>query len=208
MKTKTILALPSLGILFFIALYIYAASLYPGGSQADQNSVGFSWVHNYWCNLLSKQSINGQVNLAQPIAKTAMAVLCFSLMLFFIQFAQYFTKSILWKRLISINGILSMFCAFFITLDNMHDLMTTFSSLFGVIVVIGIIKDVYKYALPSYKIGGLLCIALLALNNIIYYSSFGLEYLPAIQKITFALVLFWIVHLNLYLINRSKSSFI
>ena len=36
----------------FLVLYVVAAQYYPGGSQADQASRGFDWVHNYWCNLV------------------------------------------------------------------------------------------------------------------------------------------------------------
>ena len=43
----TLLAyLPIIGILLFWVLFIYAATLYPGGSQADSNSVGYDWVNN------------------------------------------------------------------------------------------------------------------------------------------------------------------
>lgn len=187
--------LPPIGITLFTLMYLYASSLYPGGSQADEHSVGFSWVHNYWCNLMSEKSINGQINPASPIAISAMAVLCFSLMGFFIQFAQLFTKSLLWKRIISLCGIGSMLCAMFI-FTPYHDLMTILSSLFGLFVVIGILKEIYQHANRFYKLTGLACLLLLGLNNFIYYSGIYLDYLPLLQKITFAIVLLWIVALN------------
>ena len=43
-KQKSIWVLtPIFGILIFVVLYIVAALLYPGGSQVDKNSIGFSW---------------------------------------------------------------------------------------------------------------------------------------------------------------------
>lgn len=194
--------LPTYGILLFCGLYVYATYLYPGGSQADENSVGFSWVHNYWCNLTNEISINGESNPASPIAISAMAVLCISLMLFFIQFAQVFSKDIRWKRIISLSGIGSMSFAMFI-FTSYHDLMTTLSSVFGVFVVIGIIKEIYTRSNRFYKLTGLGCILLLGLNNFIYYTQYGLEYLPLLQKITFAIVLLWIIGLNQKMVRQN-----
>ncbi len=38
---------PILGSILFVFLYINATLLYPGGSQFDKQSVGFSWTNNY-----------------------------------------------------------------------------------------------------------------------------------------------------------------
>ena len=46
-KTKSILVLiPIFGTILFVVLYIVATLLYPGGSQVDKNSIGFSWMNN------------------------------------------------------------------------------------------------------------------------------------------------------------------
>ena len=75
-KTKSIWVLtPIFGTIVFVVLYIVATLLYPGGSQVDKNSIGFSWTNNYWCNLLNDNAINGQHNPAKPIAMTGMFVL-------------------------------------------------------------------------------------------------------------------------------------
>jgi hypothetical protein len=63
---------PLFGTLIYLLLYIVATFFYPGGSQVDKNSFGFSWAQNYWCNLLNENAINGQHNSARPIAIAAM----------------------------------------------------------------------------------------------------------------------------------------
>lgn len=83
--------IPVLGIICFACLYYYASTLYPGGSQADLHSDGFDWVHNYWCNLMNEKGGNGQINTARRMAIFAMMLLCVSLSVFFVQFAQFFT---------------------------------------------------------------------------------------------------------------------
>lgn len=184
----------------FVGLYVFAASLYPGGSQANMNSVGFDWFNNYWCNLMNEKAMNGLENPARPIAITAMIILCASLLLFFIQFAKHYVKNRTWKMIIQILGTLSMISAALI-FTKLHDIMSTISSIFGVLVVIGIMRTIYKSNLTVFKITGLICILLLGINNLIYYSGSYIVYLPFIQKITFILVLAWIVGLNLKIKN-------
>jgi hypothetical protein len=144
---------------------------------------------------MNENGMNGQINPARTYAITAMVILCISLALFFVQFAQKFAQNRFWKLAIKIFGILTMAFAILI-FTKYHDLMTTISSIFGAFVVIGIIWEVYRSNLNLFKIGGIVCVILLGLNNYIYYSENGIEYLPLIQKITFAIVLIWIIGLN------------
>ncbi|MFT6747960.1 MAG: hypothetical protein ACJAZ2_002318 [Glaciecola sp.] len=195
MVKKLIGILPTLGIILFSALYFYSSTFYPGGCQADLNSSGFDWINNYWCNLMNVQGMNGLENPARPFAIMAMLVLCLSLMLFFVQFAQKLITTALWRYVVQFSGIISMLFAIFIFTEY-HDLMTVLSSLFGAIVVIGMIFAMYRSDMTFYKVVGIMCLLLLAVNNYIYYSKQLIEHLPLIQKITFAVVLLWIIGLN------------
>tara|TARA_Y100000766_G_scaffold73924_1_gene62342 strand:- start:837 stop:1493 length:657 start_codon:yes stop_codon:yes gene_type:complete len=195
--------IPIIGIVTFISLYIFSSTLYPGGSQADLNSEGFDWVNNYWCNLMNEKGMNGQPNPAMPYSILATVILCLCLMFFFNQFAQAYSKSKIWKRIIKTSGIISMSFAILI-FTKYHDLMTILSSLFGLFVIIGIIIELYQSELTFYKISGVVCILILGLNNYIYYSQQFIETLPLLQKITFSIVLFWIIGLN-YEMNKKKK---
>ncbi len=200
----TVLAyLPIIGILLFWVLFIYAATLYPGGSQADSNSVGYDWVNNYWCNLLNSHATNGLPNPARPIAISAMIILCLSLIFFFMQFAKKVSQHKNWQNIIFYSGTISMLFAVFIFTDY-HDLMTTLSSIFGVFAVVGIILEIYRSALILYKVTGVVCILLLGLNNFIYYTEMGIYYLPLLQKITLAIVLAWVAGLSLEISTTSN----
>jgi len=179
----------------FVLLFLYATSLYPGGSQANLNSVGFDWINNYWCNLMGKKGMNGALNPARPYAIFAMILLCGSLSVFFYQFAEFLTLNNTWKILIKFGGILSMAFAALVFTDY-HDLMTIVSSLFGLFAVVGVIKEIYVSHLWFYKLTGIVCILLLSLNNLIYYSVHFLEWLPFLQKITIVIVLIWVLCVN------------
>ncbi len=191
---------PVVGISLFTGLYIYSSTLYPGGSQADLTSVGFNWIHNYWCDLTNEYSMNEKLNPASPIAITAMIILCLSLMMFFIQFGRNFSTSRFWKVVIQVFGTISMTFAILV-FTRLHATMIALSSLFGLFVLIGILIEVAKSRYTFLKLGGLLCIFLLALNNYIYYSRYFVDILPLLQKITFAIVLIWIMGLNYNMIR-------
>lgn len=203
-KIELINLIPYIGIGSFVGLYIFSSTLYPGGSQVDLNSEGFDWINNYWCNLMNEKGMNGQPNPAKPISIFALIVLCLSLMTFFVQFAKTYPKSRFWRLLIMIGGILSMTFAILI-FSKYHDLMTIISSVFGLFVVIGIIREIYKSELTIYKVSGSICILLLGVNNYIYYSQQFIEWLPLLQKITFAIVLVWVVGLNYELIKKRRE---
>jgi len=183
------------GIILFFGLFYFASTLYPGGSQFDEHTVGFNWMHNYWCDLLGKNASNGQPNPARPFAIFAMILLCGSVGIFLYQLAQAFTQTVLWKKIIQICGCCSMLFAAFIFTEY-HDEMILISSLFGVFAVIGVLKIIYQSNLLFYQLSGLICLFLLGLNNVIYYTGIGLSILPFIQKITFGGVLFWILGMN------------
>lgn len=196
--------LPSFGIFIFTGLYIYSASLYPGGSQADINSVGFDWLNNYWCNLMSENGMNGLKNAARPVALTAMVILCSSMALFFFEFANYFVRNINWKMTIKISGTLAMISAVFIS-TRYHDIMTTILSICGAIVIIGIIRALHKNKMTFFEVSGIICMTLIGTVNLFYYNENLIKYLPIVQLLGFILILAWTVGLNFKMIEKNAE---
>ncbi len=194
---------PFFGISIFVALYIFSSTLYPGGSQVSLNTQGFDWVNNYWCNLMNKQGMNGLPNPARPYSILGMLLLCLSLMIFFIRFAQVFSKNDWWKYVIIICSIISMSLAMLIFTEY-HDLMIILSSIFGFMAVLGVIRVIYYSDLSFYKKSGIYCLLLLVINNYIYYSGDFILALPLLQKVSFVFILAWILGLNNILIKRYK----
>lgn len=195
--------LPTIGILLFIGLYIYASILYPGGSQADLNSDGFDWSNNYWCNLMRENGLNGIKNKARPVAITGIIVLCSSMIVFFFQFANHFEKHSIWKITIKISGASAILSAPFI-FSEYHDIMTTVLSISGTVVIIGMIRTLHNNQLTFLKVMGMFCILIIALNNFFYYSEDLNQYGPLIQKGVFILILSWTVALN-FVIHRKTG---
>lgn len=207
-KTKNILALiPIWGIIIFLALYVVASFLYPGGSQVDKNSIGFSWINNYWCNLLNEKAINEQRNSAKPVAITAMFVLCLTLAYFWFLFPTYINLERKLKLAIQISGIIAMAIAFFLFTNINHDLIINLASIFGVITTVGTFIGLYKTKWFGLFAFGLFNVLLVGLNNYVYYTKGLIIYLPVIQKITFAAFLIWVccISIKLYWIERKKA---
>lgn len=143
-----------------------------------------------------ENGLNGQENHARPFAILAIVILCSSMTIFFIQFAIHFEKNPVWNRIIKFSGALAMLSAIFI-FTKYHDLMTTVLSVFGALVLIGIIRTLHNRKMTFFKLSGIILIVLIGINNFMYYNDDLIKYLPVIQKINFILVLAWTIGLNL-----------
>ena len=194
---------PTLGICLFGLLYLLAACQYPGGSNADQTAVGFSWQHNYWCDLLGNVGKNGAANPARPIALTAMLVLGGSLSVFWWLLPHLYPAQTRFVRLSRWAGALSMAIVLFIGTPH-HDLVMNVAGCFGLVALTATFLGLYRSRLFALVAFGLFCMLLILLNNYVYYSHWHIAYLPVIQKVTFVLFLFWIVLINRELYRKAS----
>ncbi len=205
-KTKNILVLtPIFGSIIFVLLYVVATLLYPGGSQVDKDSIGFSWTNNYWCNLLNENAINGQHNSAKPFAMTGMFILCLTLSFFWVLFPRHINIDRKLKLAIQISGIIAMTIAFFLFTNINHDLIINLSAFFGAIATVGTFVGLYKKKWFGLFAFGLFNILLVGLNNYVYYTKGLIIYLPVIQKITFATFLIWVCCIDITLYRKEKN---
>lgn len=205
-RRKFFTLIPSVGIVIYVVLYFIATLLYAGGSQLNKNSVGFSWLNNYWCNLLNLQAINGQINAARPVAIAAMVVLCFSLILFWYIFPQYAGLKKMGTHIIQFSGAAAMITALFL-LSGFHDAAINIASLFGLIAITGTFVGLHKLKWKKLFWMGMLIPFLVAINNIFYYDSDLIKWLPLVQKITFLFVLAW-VGLTDYKIYKTSGGYL
>lgn len=184
------LLIPVFGFCSFVLLYIIAASLYPGGSHADRSSKGFSILHNYWCELLSSEAVNGAYNAGWRVAMAAMIILCVSLAIFWWQAPLLFPPNKWNNVFIGWAGVLSMAITPFLS-SAYHDLVITLASIPGIIAMVATFVALYRqcwYKLVAFGIG---CVLLIGANNYIYYTGHCIEALPLLQKVTFLLVMTW-----------------
>ncbi len=190
--------IPTYTVIIFLILFFISTFLYPGGSQADVNSTGFSWFHNYWCDLIWPTNHREEKNLAAWAAIPAMIILCLGLVFLFYQFPKYYPTDPRTTMLIRIFGTGSMICASLL-FTPLHDIMIPLASLCGLVALVAIFYVLYGQTDKTLFYFGLVCMVLMGLNNLVYYSNSEslIYYLPLLQKISFLVVLTWIVSLNL-----------
>ena len=205
-KSKTIwILIPIFGSLLFIVFYIIAAYLYPGGSETDNSSVGFSWTNNYWCNLLHENAINGQPNSAKPFAISGMFILGFALSIFWLVFPEHFITKKYFRLIIQISGIAAMLSSFFLLTNINHDLIINIASSLGFIATIGTLVCLYQTKWYGLFAFGLFNLLLVGLNNYLYNTEGMMIYLPVVQKISFLSFLAWICLININLYQRPRE---
>jgi len=171
--------IPLFGTLLFLCLYFVATLFYPGGSQVGKTSEGFSWINNYWCNLLNKIAIDGRHNAAKPIAMAAMFVLCLTLAIFWYIFPKQVDFKKRSRLTIQISGGLAMIIGMFLFKDG-HDTIVNVASLCGLVATFGTFIGLYKLKWTKLFWFGIFNLTLVALNNILYYGN-GLKlYLPIV----------------------------
>ena len=206
-KQNIWLLIPLFGTIIFACLYFVATLFYPGGSQVDQDSKGFSWINNYWCNLLNESAMNGQHNFAKPIALTAMCILCFTLAYFWYIFSRraYLKRSN--RLMVQVAGTFAMItCVFIFT--GFHDTIVNMAGFFGMIAMTGTFIGLYKLNWKSLFWLGIFNLVLIIVNNILYYGE-GLKlYLPLVQKITFLFFLIWICLIDINLFRKANSKIV
>ena len=197
MRKNIFLLVPTFGCVVFLILYGIASMYYPGGSQLNKESVGFSWIDNYWCNLLNDQAINGYHNPAKPIALTGLIILGISFVWFWYIFPKYMKMGMTARLFVLVNGSVSMIIALLLVSNINHDLVINLASIFGLMATAGIFVGLYKAKWFGLFVFGLVNIILVGLNNYFYYMGDLIRYLPIVQKITFLGFIVWFCLINI-----------
>ncbi|QKJ32383.1 hypothetical protein HQ865_22345 [Mucilaginibacter mali] len=166
-----------------ILLLVIATLNYPGGSQVDKNSVGYSWANNYVSNLFGETAVNGMHNPARFWAVGGMVFLSAGLACFFVRFAKRIPQRGA-ANVIKYIGAGGMVFTFLIA-TPLHDVMITISSTLFLIGMFYITVFVLKSKLHLFKV--LCIIGLLIFYVTLYmYGMHQVTYLPIMQKICFA----------------------
>lgn len=177
-------------------MYFISTIYYPGGSYYDRTSEGFSWLHNYWCNLLEKTALNGEPNKARIIAILGTQSLCIGVGMFYYLFPDHFEMRKLWQIVTKFVGVLSMLFAAFLYTEY-HDTVLNIAGVFGGIAFLGTLIALHRNSSFGLLWLGALGFFMIGVNNYMYYTRIFHDYLPLIQKITLILVLSWFIAVNL-----------
>ncbi len=180
--------LPLYGMALFVLLYGWAATLYPGGSNADNGSNGYSLMNNYWCDLMADNAKNGHVNPARPVAITAWVILCLSISLFWLYLPALFSVRNINQKIIQFCGTTAMITAIF-SFTHFHDTVINLAGMSGSVTLILTFIEFKRERYYLLLDLGLFCFFLGLVNYYIYTTHFFISTLPVLQKVTYAFCL-------------------
>lgn len=199
----SVMYLPLAGMLVFVILYIVAAFLYPGGSWIYPHATGFSFWSNYLCDLLDHYAINGELNQARHVARTALGFLCGSLLFLWYFLPLIFPGGGLNKTIMWLSGILALVTTGFLS-SGTHDITVRIAGIFGVLAFIGCFVELYRIRFLKLFYLGIFCLLIFIFNYYIYETGILIRALPIIQKATFILCICWFVFLNIALVKKVR----
>lgn len=193
--------LPVAGIGAFIALYFYAASIYPGGTRLNHQIRGYSHLSNYWCDLLDKVSYSGAINCGRHFAVIATIILPLSLIPFWLQVTLLFQNHSVWRPIVRIAGPASMLLSIFIFTSN-HDLVINIASVLGFVAFMATMLG-----LAGMKRAALVTLAqvpagLALANYIMWQAGLFLKAMPMIQKAAYASFFLWIIAVSCVILRE------
>ncbi len=200
--TKLLLWSPVLGMSVFILFYVLATFKYPGGSYTDYSQMGFSWQHNYLCDLLDSDAVNGAPNPASTTSRIGLGFLCFGISTLWYLIPQLFPKNKFTYIVIRAAGIGSMLTVIFLAYGA-HDLVVRIAGILGLLALLITFKALYDSRYHGLLVYGIISLLLVAANFYIYESRNGSYWLPLLQKFTFLSCMGWFLLLNVKLLQKS-----
>lgn len=199
-----LILMPLIGMGLFVVLYILAALKYPGGSWHKLDQDGFSFSHNYLCDLLDYFAVNGDLNDGRFYARAALGVLCASIILIWFFLPKLFSTKNINLQITRLSGILSLLITVFLA-SGTHDLIIRIAGIFGSIAVILCLVELWRAHYTRLFFLGTYCLIIFLLNYFVYETGQFIRILPVLQKITFISFILWFVLLNFQIIKNFKS---
>jgi len=180
-------------IIISVILLVIAASLYPGGSLADNNSIGFNWTKNFISNLFATKAINGSENASRLWAIAGMVFHSFGYGIFFIHMSKKIPSksAAIVLKFIGVANIL--FNILIVT--NLHDLMVTISTTLTLLGFFYITVFIFKSKLHLLKLCCVICLLIFYYTLFLYgFGNWGL--LAIMQKVSFILSMLLVLALE------------
>ncbi len=189
---------PAMGIAVYFLLFYVAAGMYPGGSRANLRSTGFSWLNNYWCELMNHEAMNGQPNPGAIYAIIAMIFAGSAIGVFFYRLPLYCWTTLARARVIKVSAAITGLSGVMLFGDFHNPALLCFSiaTLVTFVIALAILLENGK---KGFFAIGLLSLLLTQVNNVMYYLRLGVHHIPWFQKIAITAVLLWVAAMNIRL---------
>ncbi len=183
---------PQAAVALFVGLYLLAAALYPGGTRAEPDRIGFSVLHNYWCDVLDVVTYGGRPNPAAPVALGATVLLALGLSALWWTVPALYPAARVRAWLVRAAGLASAAVVPLIGTKH-HDLVINVAALAGAFAFVVTATAVGRSRGWKVALLGAGALAAATVNYVCWGTGFALDALPLIQKIAFAAFLAWVL---------------
>lgn len=199
---RVLMLVPIIGITLSLILYFVAASVYPGGTKFDPKTLGFSHIHNFWCDLLDSTTYSGQVNLSRPFALATTFLLPLTLLPFWYFLPKLFKIKDWRSYFVKTAGGLAMLLSALMPLA--HDQIIIAASVIGFAAFclsLICLTENKKFLLVGIA---LIAICFCITNFLMWQTGFLINIMPIVQRLAFLTFFIWVgmTSLELQRINR------
>jgi len=190
-----------IGMAAYLVVFSFAAVDYPGGSENYAVYDGYSFFHNFLCDVMNPVTQGGLVNKARGLAIVSHIILSITMISFFYILPDIFSWENRNTRLTRVFGVLTM-TVFLFMFTSYHDTIVTLTAVLGSIALIPFFIELTKYQHKGLKNLAYTCYFLSFVVFVIFVTKFGFYYLPFLQKITFAFDAWWVVWVSIIVIKK------
>ncbi|QSE98986.1 hypothetical protein [Fulvivirga lutea] len=196
--------IPIVGMILYLIVFSIAATDYPGGSVNHSMADGYSFFHNFLCDVMNPVTQGGKENSARGLAIISHLILSVTMISFFYILPNIFSFQNKNTRMVRSFGVLTM-VVFAFMFTKYHDLIVTVTAILGTVALVPFFLELRKYPNKGLKQLAYLCYLLSVIVFFIFVTKIGFYYLPFLQKITFAVDAWWVIWVSLIIIKKNQS---
>lgn len=187
----------------YVVIFVFSAIEYPGGSFNLPHAVGFSWFHNFLCDVMDPVTKGGLINPARTLAVVSHVVLSLTMISFFYILPEVFERRNRNFYLVRYAGMFTM-TVFIFMYTSHHDLIVTLTGVLGTVALLPFFIELRDYSNNALKQLAWLCFALSIVVFFIFETKLGFYYLPFLQKIAFVLDAGWVIWVSLLVSDKNR----
>ena len=192
-----------IGLVIYVVVFVYAASLYSGGSLYHMDSTDYSYFHNLLCDTMDVVTPNGLVNEGRSMAVIAHLILGVTMISFFLVLPRVFETQNRNTKMVAFFGVLSM-TVFLFMFTQYHDLIVTITGIIGTMAMIPFFIELQRRKGIDFKVISYLCFAMSIIVYLMFETKIGYFYLPLIQKIAFVIDAIWVFWVCIIVIKKDN----
>ncbi|MFK7951868.1 MAG: hypothetical protein AB8B73_03410 [Ekhidna sp.] len=196
--------IPIVGMGLYLVVFVFSAMDYPGGSENVPSAVGYSFFHNFLCDVMNPITHGGALNPARSLAVVSHLILSGTMIAFFYLLPDMFSWSNRNTLVIRFGGMLTM-TVFVFMYTPFHDEIVTVTGVLGTVALIPFFIEMRKYPNGLLKVLAYACFVLSMVVFFIFETRMGYYYLPFLQKITFFLDAWWVIWVSIIVLKKQQK---